>query len=298
MNDLAADFMRGKCLVVFGAGYVGGALAARAVQAGAEVHALTRNATRAAELTAIGVRTVVADLADPATWTRQLPTNVDGVVNTVSSGGGGLEGYRRSYVDGAQAIRAWGEAQSRDRAFLLYTSSTSVYAQDGGVTVDESAAVGATDERTNLLLEAEAIALAWKGGASVLRLAGIYGPGRHYLLDALRSGAEELSGRGDYRLNLIHRDDAVGALWSALAQPEAARGQIFNVADDGAATRAEVVEWLAARLGRPPPRFDGGPAIGRRARTPDRLISNQKLRTTLNWRPVYPSFREGYAALF
>jgi nucleoside-diphosphate-sugar epimerase len=71
--------------------------------------------------------------------------------------------------------------------------------------------------------------------------------------------------------------------------------EIFNVADDGAASKAEIAVWLAAQLGLPAPRFTGEPAAGRRTVTPDRIIANTKLKTTLGWRPRYPSFREGYA---
>jgi nucleoside-diphosphate-sugar epimerase len=68
------------------------------------------------------------------------------------------------------------------------------------------------------------------------------------------------------------------------------------VADDAAATKSKVVEWLAAQVGRPPPRFSGGPASTRRgfAEPPDRLISNARIKVELGWRPAYVSFREGY----
>jgi len=71
------------------------------------------------------------------------------------------------------------------------------------------------------------------------------------------------------------------------------------VADGAPAAKAEVVGWLAERLGRAPPRFGGGPGSARRefAVPPDRIISSARLRAELGWQPRYPSFREGYAAL-
>jgi len=126
----------------------------------------------------------------------------------------------------------------------------------------------------------------------VLRLAGIYGPGRHHLLEQVRTG--EVAGRGDYRLNLIYREDIVGAVAAACgAGPEVGSG-VFNVADDGAATKAEIVAWLAERVGVALPRFTGEPAAGRREVTPDRVIVNTKAKAAWGWRPRYPSFREGY----
>jgi nucleoside-diphosphate-sugar epimerase len=72
---------------------------------------------------------------------------------------------------------------------------------------------------------------------------------------------------------------------------------VFNVADDGAASKAEVAAFVAKKLGLPAPRFTGEPAQGRRRITPDRVIANDKLKRVLGWQPVYPSYREGYAAL-
>lgn len=295
MGTDAHGFFAGKSLVVFGAGYVGAALARTAAGHGARVWALTRNADKAAALAAAGIGTVVADLADHA-WHGRMPVEADFVVNCVSSGGGGVEGYRRSYVDGLRSILAWGAAARRPGT-LVYTGSTSVYPQDGGMRVDEAAPTGAGEGAAAILLEAEGLARTWPGRSFVLRLAGIYGPGRHHLLDALREGAGDLPGVGGYRLNLIHRDDIVSAIAGALAAPAEVAGGVFNVADDGAAPKGEVAAWLAARLGRPAPTFTGLPAGGRRRVTPDRVIANDRLKAVLGWRPRYPTYREGYEAI-
>ncbi len=286
----------GKHLVIFGCGYVGAAVAREAVDRGARVTALTRNEAKAVALRAEGVEVVVADLASDA-WHGRIAGGVDIVLNCVSSGGGGIEGYRRSYVAGMESVVAWARAQ-REVGTIIYTGSTSVYPQGGGVRVDETAPTDGTGERALILVEAENVLRASDGACGrwfVLRLAGIYGPGRHHLLEQARSG--EVAGRGDYHLNLIFRDDivaAVGAVWAA--GPEVASG-VFNVADDGAATKAEIVAWLAGQLGVGAPRFTGEPAAGRREVTPDRVIANAKIKTVLGWRPRFPSFREGYGKI-
>src|SRR5690606_32116299 len=123
----------------------------------------------------------------------------------------------------------------------------------------------------------------------VLRLAGIYGPGRHYLLDQLREGAGTLAGRGEHHLNLIHRDDIVTAILAAFTAPAHVESGIFNVADDNAAPKAAVVQWIATRLCRPQPAFSGEPATGRRAVTPDRVIVSERIKRVLGWRPRYPT---------
>lgn len=282
-------------LVVFGAGYVGSAVARAAAARGVAVTALTRNPDRAAELGAAGIRVVMADLASE-TWLDQIPPGAEAVLNCVSSGGGGIDGYRHSYVDGATRIADW--ARRGPVGTLVYTSSTSVYPQGSGAVVDESATTEPAGERAAVLLEAERLAAsAAARRVFILRLAGIYGPGRHLMLDTLREGGV-LPGAGTHRLNLAHRDDIVAAILACFAAPASVSGGVFNVADDQPTPRAVVAAWLAERLGLPPPVFDPA-AIGgrRRPETPDRVIRNDRLKAALGWRPQFPDFRAGYGSL-
>ena len=287
-----------KRLVILGCGYVGTAVARLARPAGLRVEALTRNPARAAELDKLGVKAVVADLGTEY-WHERIAPGADLVLNCVSSGGSSLDSYRRSYVEGMRSLLAW--AGRGAVGTLVYTSSTSVYPQEGGM-IEETAPTTGAGDTAQILLEAEDLLRASGAGIGrwfILRLAGIYGPGRHHLLDQLRLGANELAGSGDHRLNLVHQGDIVAAIFAAFGAPTAAGNQIFNVADDAPAPKSEVVRWLAERLGRSPPRFAGGAASTRRgfAAPPDRVISNGKIKATLGWRPEYPSFREGYAAI-
>lgn len=296
MSSDAYGNFRGKRLVIFGCGYVGCEVARQALARGMQVAALTRNAAKVAALAREGVETVVGDLASE-TWHAQIPGGADFVLNCVSSGGAGIEGYRRSYVEGMNSILNWAGRQGAVGTFV-YTSSTSVYPQGEGAIVNETSAAGG-EERAQILLAAEEALRAHAGSACgrwfVLRLAGIYGPGRHHLLNQVRAG--EIAGRGEYRLNLAHRDDIAAAIWACFDAPPETQDHIFNVADDGAAPKAEIVQWLASRLAVPMPRFSGEPAAGRRAVTPDRTIANAKLKSMLGWTPRYPAFREGYESL-
>ena len=348
MDSNAHEKFAGKTLVVFGAGYVGGEVARRGVALGMSVVALTRNAKHARELEASGVEVLVAELSTNV-WHGKIGA-ADFVVYCASAGGGGVEGYRRSYVGGMKSVVAWmrghlpsanpqprplsqgekGGARGMAAGFV-YTSSTSVYPQTGGIIVregDEAGGAGGapiTDNprkvlsrvpspasqvphpgsrfpspatpgvpRAQLLLEAERLALG--GGACVLRLAGIYGPGRHALLNQLRAGTAVLPGRADSRLNLIHRDDAMAAIWAVLERGDAG-GEIFNVCDDEPCLRGEVAGWLARRLGVAAPAFSGVAARGTARGGLDRVVSNEKLKTRTGWRPRFTSFREGYAGL-
>ncbi len=289
-------------LVIFGCGYVGGALGQAARARGVAVTALTRNPAKAAELEAAGIATVVGELADSA-WHDRIPAGADWVANTVSAAEPTVEGYRRSYVDGMRSILAWAGKGGRPVGTLAYTSSTGVYPQGGGAVVDESASTDGASPTGRVLVEAENLLRAAPASAVarsfVLRLAGIYGPGRHHLLDALRAGAATLSGEADFRLNLAHRDDIVAALLAAFAAPPETAGAVFNVSDDAPATRREVVAWLAERLGRPMPAFAGAAASVRKggSAAPDRVIRSRRIREALGWSPRHADFRSGYAAL-
>jgi nucleoside-diphosphate-sugar epimerase len=289
-----------KRLVIFGCGYVGSAVARAALAEGARVEALTRNPETAVALRAAGLaNVVVADLA-ANDWHSQIEGGPDFVVNTVSSGG--PDQYRRSYVGGMQSILAWATLGKLPIGTMVYTSSTSVYPQGGGAVVDETAdAPGATPngaiirEAELLLQKAPAAARArW----FVLRLAGIYGPQRHHLLDQLREGVKTLNGSGAHRLNLAHRDDIVTAIFACLQAPEGVDSGVFNVADRAPAFRSEVVEWLGEQLKVSAPPFDGTATTRRGGEPmPDRIISSAKIQRELGWRPKYPDYRAGFGEI-
>ncbi|HWA85638.1 MAG TPA: NAD-dependent epimerase/dehydratase family protein [Opitutus sp.] len=302
MGAVADGNFSGKRLVVLGCGDLGGAVAREGLRRGMRVTALTRNESAADELRADGIGVVVTDLADAA-WHAEIPGGADLVLNAVSSGGGGVEGYRRSYVEGMRSVLQWMRERGRAGTFV-YTSSTSVYSQGGAVRVSEESeretagepehASGRYEKRT-VLREAERLVRENAGACArwfVLRLAGLYGPGRTHLIEQVCAG--EIAGRGKHHLNLIHRDDAAAAIWAAFGAPENVADEVFNVADDRPAPKSEVALWLAQRLGVPAPVFTGEPAAGRTAVTPDRVIANDRIKRVLGWAPRHPSYREGY----
>ncbi len=295
------SFLSGKRLVIFGCGYVGTAVARAALAAGARVEALTRNPEKAIALRAMGLSQVVeAELAAPD-WHGQVAGGPDLVVNCVSAGGG-PDGYRQSYVAGQRSILAWAAAGHDPVGTVVYTSSTSVYPQGEGAVVGESAPANGGTPNGQIIRESEILLQQAPASAVsrhfVLRLAGIYGPGRHHLLDQLRMGTATLGGTGSHRLNLAHRDDIVAAILACLGAPAAVANEIFNVVDDAPATREDVVRWLAGQLSCSVPSFDGTTTIRRAgAPMPDRIISGVKIQRVLGWRPQYPDYRSGFDAI-
>lgn len=293
--------LHGKRLVIFGCGYVGSAVARAALAEGAHVEALTRNPEKAVTLRSLGLSKVVVAELSASDWHGQIGGGADFVVNCVSSGGG-PDGYRRSYLEGMASIIAWGAQGGMPIGTMLYTSSTSVYPQGGGAVVEETAAAEGATPNGKVIRESEILLEKITPAACrrwfILRLAGIYGPGRHHLLNQLREGVTELGGGGGHRLNLIHLDDIVSATLACLTAPDAIGSQIFNVADTAPAAREEVVRWLAGQLKRPIPVFDGLPGTRRGGEPmPDRIIASGKIQRALGWRPKYADYRAGFGAI-
>lgn len=254
----------GEVLVV-GCGFVGTRLARR-LAADHEVTAVTRSGVDITDVTSLR-----ADVTDPD---LELP-ETDTLFYLVSAGGRTAEDYRRSFVDGLANVR-----DAAPGADLVYASSTAVYGDAGGAWVDEATPVDPDRPRDRVQVEAED--LARDAGGTVVRLAGLYGPGR---VPSRRYLGDVDVPRG--HVNLIHRDDAASALAHAAFE---GGYDLYVGVDDEPADRHELARWLADRTGRP-----AGRLLEERKR-PDKRVSNERLRSE-GWRPTYPTFREGVAPL-
>jgi nucleoside-diphosphate-sugar epimerase len=142
------------------------------------------------------------------------------------------------------------------------------------------------------MLEAEQVALNSGIPASIVRLTGIYGPGREWLLTQVRQGYRVAIDPPLYG-NRIHADDAAGLLAFLLRHVEkgGSLDSVYIGVDDAPAPLAEVVDWLREYLGVTEWSED---ASVRRAGS--KQCSNARIKA-LGWTPTYPSFREGYAAI-
>ncbi|MGE9296799.1 MAG: NAD-dependent epimerase/dehydratase family protein [Puniceicoccales bacterium] len=300
---MASNEFSGKSALILGCGYVGTAVGRYLTERGATVTALTRNADRIAEAKEWAASAVACDL-DSRDWHSQVDARQDYVLNCVSSAGGGLDGYRKSYVGGMESILEW--AAQADIGTFAYTSATSVYPHSDGSLVTEEDVPSDLTASGALLRESEVLVESASGAwqrAFILRLGAIYGPTRHHLLDALKRGQTTFPGEADFYLNYIHLDDILSATIAAFSAGASHTGGAFNVIDGAYPTKREVVEWLAEQIGVEKPVFDPGQQTARAAnrtnpvgQMPNRRVSNEKLRRELGWSPKYPSYREGYAA--
>ncbi len=283
-------------VLIVGCGYVGLPLGGELVKRGHEVFGLRRSAGAANELRAVGINPLVGDITQAAELAR-LPAGYDWVVNCVASGGGGEEGYRAVYLQGTKNLLEWLSAAPPQR--FVYTSSTSVYGQDDGSLVTESSPTEPLAETSRILVATERALLEAAQLRSfpttVLRLAGIYGPGRGYWLRQYLQGQASIEGAGERILNQVHRDDVIGAAIAALERGQS--GSIYNVVDDEPVSQLEMFQWLAKQLGRglPPVVPEDREPTRRRAAT-NKRVSNHKLRTELGYAFKYQTFREGFAA--
>lgn len=280
--------MSSPSVLIVGCGDVGGRLARQLLVAGWSVSGLRRNISALPE----GVTGIAADLEQgvcPATWPSVGP---DYLVYCVAASQHDEAGYRSAYVDGLRNVLGWLAGQGQAPRRLLFVSSSSVYAQQNGEWIDESAETAPKEYSGRVMLEAERVALDSGIPASVVRLTGIYGPGREWLLSQVRQGYRVTEEPPLYG-NRIHAEDAAGLLAHLLQADQAGRAldEVYIGVDDAPAPLAEVVAWLREYMG-----VTEWSEQQRVRRTGSKRCSNARARA-FGWAPAFPSYREGYAAI-
>lgn len=283
-------------VLIVGCGYVGLPLGAELARQGNEVFGMRRTSAADAELRAAGIKLVVADVTNPASLAK-LPGPFDWVVNCVSSSKGGAPEYREVYLQGTKNLLEW-LAPAPPKKFV-YTSSTSVYGQTDGSMVDETSLTEPAGETGQIVIQTENLLLeAAKRShfpAVILRVAGIYGPGRGHLFQQYLRGEAKIEGKGERFINMIHLDDVVGAMIAALQNGKA--GGIYNAVDDEPVRQVDFFRWLAEELGRPMPPLVAEPGKPTRKRgLTNKKVQNRRLKMELGYGFKYPDFRAGYTA--
>ena len=265
---------------IIGCGYVGSALGRSLAAGGCDCIGTTTTAAREDEIRMLGVRPVTIQLSEIARLNDLLRDRQ--VVFLTVAAGRTRRSYRQVYVDGIKHLlqAATGTAVRR----VVYTSSTSVYGQDDGGWVDERSPTEPNTENGRVLLEAETCLLdgSQRGGivTTVLRLSGIYGPGRDPAYRVARQAGQERTD-GEVYLNLIHLDDIVTAMTALL---DAKHHGFLNLSDDRPTTRREYYDRLIASAGLPPIQWTTGDTrlgCGKRVR-------NTLIKRTLNLTLKYP----------
>lgn len=258
-----------------------------------------------------------------------IPADTTAVVVAIAADSPTDEAYRAVYVDGlANVLDALEAARERDGVVprrVLFVSSTAVYGDAGGGWVDESTTPAPGGFSGRIIREAEELLYSRLHGSGitpvVLRLGGIYGPGRTRLIDQVRGGTAVIPAESRFT-NRIHRDDAAAAIVH-LCTMDAEPGPLYLGVDNDPAELGDVLGFLAAELGLPQPPSEptltsaseegspgeqslgtaaggepsrGEPSRGEPSRGGNKRCSNAMLRGT-GFEFQYPSFREGYRAI-
>lgn len=276
-------------VLVAGCGYVGARVAERLLEDGVRVWGLKRDPSTLPA----GVGPVAADVTERDSLDA-LPADLDGLVYAVSPAGRTEEAYRAAYVDGLRnvldAVETLGGATR-----VILVSSTGVYGQTDGRWVDEETPEEPADATARAVLAGEALARGWGAPGVVLRLGGIYGPGRTRTVDRVLSGDARCVAPELYT-NRIHREDAAGAVRHlfGLADP----AEVYLGVDREPAPLRKVYAWIARRAHLPDP-CEGVAAEDVRAegrRGTNKRCSSDRLAGS-GYDFEYPTFRDGYAEL-
>jgi nucleoside-diphosphate-sugar epimerase len=272
-------------LVIFGLGYTGTALAQQAAAAGLQTTVATRQQGAAAPP---GVALAPFDDVPWSTITHLVATAAP------EDGGDPVLARHAAAIAAAPALR-----------WIGYMSTTGVYGNRDGGWVDEATDPAPSSERGWRRVTAERAWVAARPDAAVdlLRLAGIYGPGRSVFND-LREGRARRVDKPGHQFGRIHRDDITGALLAAIGQDRPPGPRVLNGADAEPAASADVIAEAASLLGMvaPPliPFAEALPGMSPMARSfwsDDRKVRSEMTQAWLArpWR--YPTYREGLRAI-
>ncbi len=271
-------------VLIFGLGYTGSALA----EAAARRHRTTVVTRQAGAAAPAGA--TLAPFKDPpfATATH--------LVATAAPGDAG---------DPVLARHAAAIAAAPHLRWVGYMSTTGVYGDRGGGWVDEATDPAPSSERGRRRVAAECAWATVRPGLAVdlLRLAGIYGPGRS-VFDDVRAGRARRVAKPGHQFGRIHRDDIAGALLAAIEQTLPPGTRVLNGSDDEPAASADVIAEAARLLGLDPPPLvpfaeaeAGMSPMARSFWSDDRKVRSERTQESLGRRWLHPTYREGLRAI-
>ncbi|WP_251975889.1 SDR family oxidoreductase [Salinicola avicenniae] len=274
-----------KTTLILGCGDIGTRLGRQLVEAGHRVIGARRNV---AALEGTGIEAVALDVNDDAAL-AELP-DVDIIVYAVTADRFEESAYEAAYPQGLQAVIKAFETRDRVPERVFFVSSTSVYGQQGGETVDETSPTEPNGFSGTLMLQAEQTLLAHELPGTVVRFSGIYGPGRDRLIRQVGEGRIAAATPPMYS-NRIHRDDCAGVLAHLIQR--VLNGEpidaVYLASDCESAPLHEVMQWIAGRIKVEPSDVIQSPL---RRRSSKRCHNARLLASGYTFQ--YPTFREGY----
>ena len=279
-------------LFIFGFGFSAGFIAQRLLGRGWTVAGTARREAARADLARRGVTPI--DPGDRDALAAEL-ARADAVLVSAPPDSLGCPGYN--------SLRPLIEEAALRPDFIGYLSTTGVYGDREGGWVNETSELLAPSPEGARRVAAEAH---WRAFCTehglplaIFRLPGIYGPGRSPF-ERLRSGSARRFDKPGQVFSRIHVEDLAEGVIAALRRPRL--DAIYNLCDDRPCSASEVTEYAASLIGLdPPPLIPWQEAEmepqARRFYAESKRISNARAKAELGWRPLYPTDREGLAAV-
>lgn len=281
-------------IFIFGAGYSARAFARAMAGEASSIGGTTRTAAKFATLSAAGIEPFAFDGKDVS---PEIAAELARTTHLVASAGPNEAGDPVIAAASGHMMTAMPNLR-----WVGYLSTVGVYGNHDGAWINETAEckprAGRSDNRREAEKEWETLAGKRSVPLAMLRLSGIYGPGRNAFVNLQNGTARRIIKQGQI-FNRIHVDDIAGSL-EMLARAEI--GGIFNVTDDEPAPPQDVVEFAAGLMGvEPPPESDFLTAdlspMARSFYGENKRVSNAKLKAA-GYRFVHPNYREAFRAMW
>jgi len=236
-----------------------------------------------------GMQALRADVTQPDSLKGLASLAPEILVYCVAAGAHTDESYRAQYVDGLRNVLAALSASASLR-HVIFTSSTGVYGQQGDALMDETTIPIPSDFSGERMLQAEALLKSLACTGTVMRLSGIYGPGRNRMINLARD--VQRWPQSNAWTNRIHRNDAANAIAHIIARVNnhLPVEDCYLVTDSKPVAQYEVLQWIAGQIevatqGVEVPAVKGG-----------KRLSNQRLLAT-GFELKYPDYISGYSSL-
>jgi nucleoside-diphosphate-sugar epimerase len=287
-------------VLIVGCGYIGSLVAQLLNKQGIDVWSLNRTPKHLSPQ----IKQILGDVTDLSSLPR-LNKNFDAVVYAVSPQNKTEEAYRSAYYTGLAHVMKKINHPNNSRVILpmdkessvrvLLVSSTGVFGQNGGEWVEEETRPNPTNETSRQLLEAERLAIRLGNPGIVIRLGGIYGPGRTRMIKKFMDGECTCPETLHYT-NRIHRDDCAESICHLLSL--LAPKNLYIGADNDPAPLHVIYNWMAEKTGRIDPCTEMSVdfVVKRNALRTNKRCRNQRL-TESGFAFTYSTFREGYEPL-
>lgn len=277
-----------KSVLIIGCGDLGTRLGIDMVDEGWSVYGMRRNISQLPQkIKGISIDLYQTDM--PQNWPKQP---IDYVVFCVAPNKDDHFDYDRLYCNGLKNVLLWLKQSKQQPKHLFVVSSTAVYAQDNGEWVDENSPTTPSSSQGKSMLAMEQLAFTSDISTTSIRLSGIYGPGRTYLINQARQGVFYPDQPLLYT-NRIYISDAANLIHKLVNYHQVGHSlsDYYIGVDDVPSSIQEVLTWLQTKLGI----FELHTQLTQR-RAGSKKLSN-KLAKSIGWQPEYPSYKEGYTLL-